>query len=55
MMTKSFDAVAFQRKVRDDLIKEANYDIDAFFKLIYEKVKKSEFVKNHKEKNKEIK
>ena len=54
MKTKSFDSVAFQRKVRDDLIKEANYDIDTFFKLINEKIKKSEFVKNYKERIKKI-
>lgn len=52
MKTNNFDCVAFQRKVRDELIKEANYDVDSFFNLIHEKTKKSEFVKAFKERNK---
>jgi hypothetical protein len=53
MKTKNFDCVAFQRKVRDDLVKEANYDIDTFFQLIYEKNKKSALVKKYKSRVKE--
>lgn len=40
MMTKTFDCVEFQRKVRDEVVKEEHYDIDSFFKIIYEKTKK---------------
>jgi hypothetical protein len=50
---KHFDCVEFQRKVRDKLVKEANYDIDTFFTLIYEKTKNSECVKIYKERMKE--
>jgi hypothetical protein len=49
MINKTFDCVAFQRKVRDDLIKEADYNIDEFFKLINKKIDESEFVKIFKE------
>ena len=49
MMTKTFDCVEYQRKVRDELMREANYDLNTFKVLIREKISQSEFVKKFKE------
>ena len=51
MMTKTFDCVEFQRKVRNDLIKESGYDFEKFKSLLKEKIRTSDFVKSFKERN----
>jgi len=50
MRQKTFDCVAFQRKIQDEFLKEANYDFQKFKLLIREKIDNSDFVKSFKEK-----
>lgn len=38
-MNKTFDCVEFQRKVRDEALKEANYDIKTLIEQINERLK----------------
>lgn len=41
LMMKTFDCVELQRKLRSDLVREADYNVDKFFDLIDERKKTS--------------
>jgi len=42
MFKKSFDSVEFQRKVRENALKEANYDIRKLIEQVNDRLKNNE-------------
>lgn len=49
MMTKTFDCVEYQRKIRDKFFEEANKDPKRLLALFKKKAKYSEMVKKFEE------
>ncbi|OGU12358.1 MAG: hypothetical protein A2X61_01285 [Ignavibacteria bacterium GWB2_35_12] len=57
MFEKSFDCVEFQRKVREEAMKEANYDIKTLIEQVNERLKNNDlnnFLIERKEKEKQV-